>query len=928
MKYIKNNFIKMKISKIFYYCLLLLLVNILSKNQYYLSNPVYSKDGTLFSGILSFKGKFSQTDYHYDWTKTSELLEPIQQLNIQISLECSKYLHIYIKDALEKRWEHPYSISDEYKEKKKECLKEKSPKNLIEFGLYIHENYEEPFYISLKHPITGELIFTTENTDFLYSDIFIGFGGYFTSNDIYGFGERYHELKLGDGKFTIWPNDTSGIHQDTGEGGYNAMGSHPLGFHKTSKNTFVGLLFNNINAQDVVIKSDKELNSKNNVLFEHRTIGGVIDYFITINDTPNEALISLHDIIGHPTLPPFWSLGFHQCKWGYTNTQEIRKVYENYILNELPIDTFWGDIDILQDYRIFTLNKENFHDLPSLIEEIHQNNYKFVPIVDIGFPQNNKDEYYIMGKNNDAFIKSSYTDEDLISYVWPGRAVFPDFFCKEAEDLWSYAMQKYYEDVKYDGIWLDMNEPAMIEVDDIERGELLPEGYTFDKNKNPFEDIPYVPGYREDHPTIRGRTLSENCYSKLIKENKFLYGYNFKPIMSLLQAKITNEQIVNIQKNRPFILSRSTSLSYGRYGFHWLGDNFSNYKYMKNGINGIFQFQIYGIPVTGDDICGFIDNSWDELCARWMSLGVFFPFSRNHNFIGKRSQEPFAFGPDSKTLLSSKIALNMKYSLLRYYYTQLFQISLGIKGAFFKPAFFEFPSDEQTYKIIDESIMIGESLILYPNFNNETNNISVYMPKGDWYAYPNGEMIKNKNEDGGIINLSGEFGKINLFMKGGHVIPFQNTFDEFIPNTYKLHEKPTELIIMPDSENHYAEGELIFDDDSYDTLKEKNYYYIKIKFIYYSLFFDINEKMKSSYENKDIYISKIKFLNMKHIFEEKEKYDILSIICKDGKLYKSALIYKNNNNIEVDMSNLNLKFYEISNIQFSQLKYKSNSYKD
>ena len=124
--------------------------------------------------------------------------------------------------------------------------------------------------------------------------------------------------------------------------------------------------------------------------------------------------------------------------------------------------------------------------------------------------------------------------------------------------------EKYYEDVKYDGIWLDMNEPAMILVDDIERGELLPEGYTFDKNKNPFEDIPYVPGYREDHPTIRGRTLSENCYSKLIKENKFLYGYNFKPIMSLLQAKITNEQIVNIQKNRPFILSRSTSLSYGR----------------------------------------------------------------------------------------------------------------------------------------------------------------------------------------------------------------------------------------------------------------------------------------------------------------------------------------------------------------------------
>ena len=151
----------------------------------------------------------------------------------------------------------------------------------------------------------------------------------------------------------MWPNDTCAIHEDPGVGGHNAMGIHPLGFHKTLKNSFIGLLFNNINAQDVVIKTNQELNIKNNVLFEHRTIGGVIDYYITINDTPDESLISIHDIIGHPTLPPFWSLGFHQCKWGYNDSFQIRNVYENFISHELPVDTFWGDIDILQDYRIF-----------------------------------------------------------------------------------------------------------------------------------------------------------------------------------------------------------------------------------------------------------------------------------------------------------------------------------------------------------------------------------------------------------------------------------------------------------------------------------------------------------------------------------------------------------------------------------------------
>ena len=96
---------------------------------------------------------------------------------------------------------------------------------------------------------------------------------------------------------------------------------------------------------------------------------------------------------------------------------------------------------------------------------------------------------------------------------------------------------------------------------------------------------------------------------------------------------------------------------------------------MKNCINGIFKFQIYGILLTGDDICGFIDDSWDTLCSRSMALGAFFPFYRNHNIINRNPQEPFAFEEDSKTLLSSKIGLKMRYSLLRYYYTELFKIS-------------------------------------------------------------------------------------------------------------------------------------------------------------------------------------------------------------------------------------------------------------
>ena len=893
---------------------IILLISASCFSQYYLTNYEYSENGSLFSGILNFKGEFDPEKYHYDWTtnNTKELLKPIEKLNISITLECDEYLHIYVIDALNKRWENTLSISDSYKEKIKKCSKTKS---LKDFGLFISEDTSKPFYISLINPDNNELIFTTENSDFIYSDLFIAFGGFASTNDIYGFGERYHELKLGDGKFTMWPNDTNCLHEDKGDGGYNSIGIHPLGFHHTIHDTFVGLLFNNINAQDIFIKSGYE-QFKNPVLIEHRTIGGVIDYYLTINDTPDKALISLHDIIGHPILPPYWSLGFHQCRFGYHSTQDIKNVYKNYIAHELPIDTFWGDIDILQDFRIFTLNETEFKDLPDLIRELHQNNYKFVPIVDIGFPINDTDEYYIMGKKTNAFIKSNYTKQDLISFVWPRLSVFPDFFCESGEKLWKYAMEKYYQFVKYDGIWLDMNEPTMIWREDIHRGEILPKNYTFDVNKNKYEYIPYVPGYREEHPNIREGSLSENSYSNSLDENEFLFGYNFKPLMNYKENIITNANLIKILKKRPFIISRSTTLGHGKYGFHWLGDNQATYDYMRNGVNGIYQFQIYGVPMTGDDICGFNLNSWDELCARWMSLGVFFPFSRNHNSLGRIPQEPYAFGRDSLTYKSSKIALNMKYSLLRYYYTNLFQISLGEKGSFFKPLFFEYYLDKNTTFDMAESFMIGNAFLIYPIYKNETDDIEVYMPKDDWSVFPTGEIYKTKKDwPGGKIKLSGEFNKIHIFMRGGQIFPYQDTFNKYISNSKFLTKEKTQLYIIPDSETHIASGDIIFDNDEYDTLSTGNYYYIHIDFLTNIMTFSVNNQMKSTYENKDIYISKLKFFRMKYLIE-KEKYNIARIELKNGKVVHVVIDYLSDDIFEFDLSNNNIRFNEVNRVQF------------
>ena len=86
-------------------------------------------------------------------------------------------------------------------------------------------------------------------------------------------------------------------------------------------------------------------------------------------------------------VPPFWSLGYHQCRWGYHNTSEIETIMKKFLDYEIPVDTLWGDIDILDGNRIFTLNTKDFNDLPLLIYEMHKKDLHFIPIVDLGFPQ-------------------------------------------------------------------------------------------------------------------------------------------------------------------------------------------------------------------------------------------------------------------------------------------------------------------------------------------------------------------------------------------------------------------------------------------------------------------------------------------------------------------------------------------------------------
>ena len=812
-------------------------------------------------------------------SKLNEML--IKKININLKIEYENIIHIKITDPNDpNRWEVPEDLLDkEYRFNLYKNIKHRP--SLDSFYSLYFSNTTDIFSFELRDK-NNSIFYTFSSEKFLYSDRYINFESILTTNDIYGFGERGHELKLNDGVYTIWPNDTGGIQDDLGIGGKNGYSHQPVGLHRTNiENIWIGFVFLNSNNQDVVINGKNRNDGMTSL--QHKTIGGIVDYYIIVGKSPVDVVKNIQKLLGKPFLPPYWAVGSHQSRLFFNNITNFKNTYNKYIEYEIPLDTMWVDIDTYDNYQIFSVDNKTFNGLGEFVKQIQENNHShFIPIMDIGVGNGTGDKFAELGRDLNCFIKSNYTKTYLFLDVWPGATLFPDYLNPNTTIFWEYGLTTYRDLVHFDGIWFDMNEIAGLTRNLPCIGEIADECKKED-NFYYYDDLPYLPGYdAKDRTNMAAGTINENGLLYGPDERKYAI-YNTKPILSYTQNKMTFNYLKNKLGVRPFIISWSATMGSGKYNGHWLGDNTSNYKLMKNSLDGIFQFVIYGIPMTGDDICGFFGESYGTLCNRWYNLGVFYPFSRNHN-SGNQDQFPWSFNDDD--ILNNIIqAINYRYMLLRYIYSHLFSSSLNEKVGFFNPVFFSFPNDPESYNNINEKVMIGDSFILFPVFSDNTSDINCTFPPGKWNYFPDGKILLNE-EDERTIELSGEFNIIHLYMKEGTIVPWQSTLDRYVANSYYLRFEKLNLIINPDRDNK-AQGVIFFDNDGINTIENKDYLRIDLNYDNGTLNVNIFKKEEFSYDYKDNYINKIELFgtnnnencNIEILFKNETRFN--NIMKKD-----------------------------------------------
>jgi alpha-glucosidase (family GH31 glycosyl hydrolase) len=735
----------------------------------------------------------------------------ISPLTVAVSMETAQRAHVKIYDPNNKRWEIPTSASPI-------PPTPSSKPSTTDYTIGLPEVGDD-FYFSLSRN-SGEEIFNTKATSsymgLSFADQFLEISTSLPSNPaLYGLGEHVKPLKLPvNDKITMWNADQATPNNS------NIYGSHPFYMEMRSPGVAHGVFLRNSNGMDIVIGETS---------LTYRTIGGVLDFYFFLGPTPEGVVMQYHQVIGRPHMPPYWSLGFHNCRYGYPNVQTLEAVVANYSAAKIPLETMWTDIDYMDGKKDFTLDPVNFPaaEMNKLLAKLHSSGQHYVLIIDPGIANQNGYPAWDDGLSQGVFLKDKYGNV-FIGRVWPGSTAFPDFFNPRAANYWKMEIKNFLDNLlNVDGLWIDMNE-----ISNFCNGACSSEERTgprkafFDPNNPPYAINNFLNNAPLDTKTV---SMDAVHYGQVLE-------YNAHNIFGLLEAQATSNALKELKNQRSFVLSRSTFPGSGQYTAHWLGDNHATYFDLHYSLIGMLNFQMFGVPFVGADICGFIGDTSEELCSRWIELGAFYPFSRVHSDIHSAPQELYRW-PSVAAIARDVLQIRMR--LLPFYYTLFYNAHRPIaslsspSATVVRPLFFEFPSDINTYSN-DEQFMIGSALMVCPVLEQGATSKAVYFPKASWYDLITFATVTK--EGGFTKQVDAPVNAIPVYLRGGSIVPTQQEAN----TTAVARTTDYTLIVVLDNKGT-ASGDLYIDDGV--SLVQKESYYIQ---------FDVKNSMLQSQTKKQV----------------------------------------------------------------------------
>jgi alpha-glucosidase len=536
----------------------------------------------------------------------------------------------------------------------------------------------------------------------------------------FGFGEKAGPLDKRDQALTMWNTDDI-FHYTPTDPLYE---SFPF-FLAWREGRSYGIFFDN------TYRSSFDMGKESADYYSFGASSGPLDYYFIYGPEPKQVIFLYTELTGRMPLPPLWSLGYHQCRWSYYPESRVRQIADEFRKRRIPCDVIWLDLDYTDEFRAFTWDKNRFPNPKKLVSDLREQGFRVVVISDPGIKVDRGYHVCDQGVAGNHFVRLP-DGELVIGPQYSPECYFPDFAKSSTREWWG-NLYRDYLDIGIAGIWADMGEPSA-------------NGF---KRTLPLEAVHEVNGRITDH-----------------REFHNVYG--------LEMVRAICEGLLRLRPNtRPFILSRSGFSGIQRYAAVWTGDNESSWEHLRLSIPMCLNIGISGEPFVGVDIGGFRRSPSPELYARWIQLGIFYPFCRTHTMLGTPDQEPWSFGEEVEKI--SRKYIELRYQLLPYIYNCFYQASqTGVPVM--RAMFIDFPKDPVVFSgspdgyVSERQFMFGDWLLVSPVVYENNKTSVVYLSEGEWFNF-----WTNERHDGmfpTMIDTPLDF--CPIFVRGGAIIPMRD----------------------------------------------------------------------------------------------------------------------------------------------------------
>jgi alpha-glucosidase len=347
------------------------------------------------------------------------------------------------------------------------------------------------------------------------------------------------------------------------------------------------------------------------------------------------------ELTGFAPVPPLWSFGYLQSRWGWKNKAYIDDTLVHFRQDQLPVDAFIVDFEwytTKPDYQVKYEGEPTYVDFgwnPALFPDPQAQIAGFAAqglhLIGIRKPRLGNSENLAMARNKGWILPPNPADPNY----WVIRSRNLDFSLPDVRTYWKENNRKFLE-AGLAAFWNDEGESDYVEYS--------------------YWNIAELSLFAEAKPGERFWSLNRS----------------FIPGMQRFGAAV------------------------------WTGDIAADWKPLERTPGEMLSYGLSGMPYSACDIGGYSGNTTPELLSRWMEAGVFFPIMRSHSENSSTPHFPWLFGPDAEAAIRK--ALDLRYQLIPYYYS-LSHENATTAAPLMRPLVMEFPADANAVGLTDEWLM-------------------------------------------------------------------------------------------------------------------------------------------------------------------------------------------------------------------------------